>query len=86
MSGTLVGFHLNLKFHNRFSKNPQILNFMKICPVGTDLLHADKETEERKSIRKLKVAFRNFANAPNNHKRIDHLEYLSQNWPQSDRI
>ena len=61
MPGTLVGFYLNFTFPNRFSKIPQILNSMEIHPVRADLLHADKETEGRKGIRKLMVAFRNFA-------------------------
>jgi plasmid stabilization system protein ParE len=67
-----------LKVPNRFSKNPKISNFMKIRSVGADLLHADKETERRECMRKLMVAFRNFANAPRNHKRTDHLQHLSK--------
>jgi hypothetical protein len=43
-----------------FKKNPQILNFMKIYPVGAGLFHADGRTDTTK----LTVAFRNFANAP----------------------
>ena len=34
---------------------------MKICPVGAELFHADRQTDM-----KLIVFFRNFANAPNN--------------------
>jgi len=33
---------------------------MKMCPVGTELLWTDRRTD----MMKLKVAFRNFANAP----------------------
>jgi len=33
---------------------------MKICPVGTELLHADRWVDVTKQI----VTFRNFANAP----------------------
>ena len=40
---------------NRFSKNPQISNFMKIRPVGSEL-HADGQTDMTKLI----VAFRSF--------------------------
>ena len=48
---------------DRFSKkkkNNQVPNFMKICPVGAELFHADGRTDMTKPI----VAFRNFANAP----------------------
>jgi hypothetical protein len=46
---------------DRFSKNPQIQNFMKIRPVGDEVLYADRRTDMTKII----VAFRNFANVPN---------------------
>ena len=63
-SGTVpvihVRFSRNLNFLYRFSKNTP--NFIKIRPVGTDLLHADGRTHTMK----LTAAFRNFANAPNN--------------------
>ena len=49
---------------------------MKIGPVGADLFHAYKDTDWRKGMRKLMFAFRNFAKALKNHKRIDHLETL----------
>ena len=45
---------------DRFSKNTQIPNFMKIRPVGAELFHADRRTDMTKLI----VAFRNFSNAP----------------------
>jgi hypothetical protein len=47
---------------------------MKIRPVGADLFHADGWTDGRTDrqrltdMTKLIVAFRNFANAPNNDK------------------
>jgi hypothetical protein len=50
--------HLN--FLDRFSKNPQIRNFMKPRPMGAELFHADG----RPYMTKLIVAFRNFVNAP----------------------
>jgi len=43
-------------------KNIQIPNFMKIPPVGTDLLSGKRGTDMTKLI----VTFRNFAKAPNN--------------------
>jgi len=58
----LVKFYRNLNFLNSFSKNTQISNFIKICPVGAELFHADRRTDMTKLI----VAFRTFANAPNN--------------------
>jgi hypothetical protein len=41
-------------------ESTQISNFMKIRPVGAELFHADGWTDMKKLI----VAFRNFANAP----------------------
>ena len=48
------------EFFDRFSKNTQISNFMKIRPVGGELFHADGQIDMTKVI----VVFRNFANAP----------------------
>jgi hypothetical protein len=48
-------------------------SFIKIRPVGAELFHTDRRTDGRtdgqKDMSKLKVAFRNFANAP---KKIRH--------------
>ena len=41
---------------------------MKILPVGSELWDADRETERHTGMKKLIVAFRNFANAPANDK------------------
>ena len=38
-------------------------NFMKICPMGTKLFHADRPTDEQTDMTMLIVASRNFANA-----------------------
>jgi hypothetical protein len=51
-----------LEFSRHIFKNTQISNFMKICPVGAELLHADGRTDMTKLI----AASRNFANAPVN--------------------
>jgi hypothetical protein len=50
-------------FLDRFSKNTQTTNFIKICPVEGKLFQADDRTNRQ---RKLIVAFRNFAKAPKN--------------------
>jgi hypothetical protein len=44
------------------SKNIEMLNFKKICPVGAELFH----TDGRARMTMLTVTFRNFANAPKN--------------------
>jgi len=44
----------------RFSKNTKISNFVKICPEGADLFHADGGTDRHDE------AFRNFANPRKN--------------------
>jgi hypothetical protein len=52
----LVRFYRNLNYLGKFSKNTQILNFMKIrCSIRTD---------RRIDVTKLIVVFRNFANVP----------------------
>ena len=49
-------------------KNTKISNFMKIRPVGAELLHADRrkagETEGQTDMTNLIVTFRNFAYSP----------------------
>jgi D-mannonate dehydratase len=49
-------FKWNLNCFNRFSINIQISNFMKIRPFGTELFHADRETDGRTDMTKLMVA------------------------------
>jgi hypothetical protein len=56
---------MKLVFSNRFLKNTQISNFMKIHPVGAKLFHADEQTD---TPTKFIVTFRIFANARKNHK------------------
>ena len=36
---------MKLEFSDRFSKNALIGNFIKICPVGTELFYADRRTD-----------------------------------------
>jgi len=40
---------------------------MKIRPLGAELFHVEGRTDRRTDMTKLIVAFRNFANAPQNH-------------------
>jgi len=60
----------HIKFLYIFWKNTQTSNFIKIRPVGTELFHADRETEEstdgQVEMTKVTIAFRNSANAPEN--------------------
>jgi hypothetical protein len=51
-------------FLDRYSKNTQISNLMKIRPVGADLFHADGRTDGRTDMTKLIIGFRNSENAP----------------------
>jgi hypothetical protein len=46
----------------------QILNFIKIHPVRAVLFHADRLMDRWTAMMKLKIAFHNFANIPNNRK------------------
>jgi hypothetical protein len=47
-------------------KNPQISNFMKICPVGAKLLHVNgqADTDRQTDRRKLTVTFCNIMHVP----------------------
>jgi hypothetical protein len=55
---------MQFDFLDKFSKNSQIWNYMKILPVGSKLFHADGQTH----MTNLTVAFRDFTNAPKNEK------------------
>ena len=59
----LSDFNETCNFIERFWKNNQISNFMKIRPVGAELLHAEKKSGQM-DMTKLIVAFRNFVKAP----------------------
>ena len=56
---------MKLDFCRQILENPQISYFLKICPVGAELFHADRRTDGRTDMTKLIVAFRYFANVPN---------------------
>ena len=38
-----------MNFLDRFSKNTQIPNFIKICPVGAEVFRVDRQTDRQKS-------------------------------------
>ena len=57
---------------DRFSKNYQIQNFIKLCPEGAE---TDRQTDRTK----LTVTFRNFANAPKNIKYYTPFMITAQN-------
>ena len=58
-------------FLNRFAKNTQILNLIKIGPVGSELLHADRQTDRLADMMKLIFVLRSFAKAPKNGRSIN---------------
>jgi hypothetical protein len=53
---------MKLEFSPHITKNIQISNFMKLCPVGAEMFHADGWPD----MIKLTVALCNFPNASNN--------------------
>jgi hypothetical protein len=67
VSAILVRSQWNLNVLDRFSKNTQMSNLMKILSLGAELFHADSRTDRRIGMTTVIVAFRNFANAPRNH-------------------
>jgi hypothetical protein len=58
---------IKLEFFDKFSKNNQISNFMKIHPVVVELFQG---TDTRSDIRNLIVTSINFAKAPKNRKHL----------------
>ena len=48
---------------------------MNIRPVGPELFYAEGLTDGRTDMTKLKAAFRNFANAPENYAQCSHCVY-----------
>ena len=61
-------------------KKSQISSFFKIHPVGAELFHKNGHTDGRTNMTKLEVAFRNFANEPNNRQNYTTLYFISKNY------
>jgi len=59
---------VKLNFLDRFSKNLEVSNFMRICPVVAELFHVDKWMDRRTHMMKLIIAFHNFTTLPKNGK------------------
>jgi hypothetical protein len=57
---------MELDFCRQVFEKSQIQNFINIRPVGAELFHADGRTD----MPQLTVAFRNFANAPKNPRKL----------------
>ena len=76
----LWDFNGTLNFRDRFSKNTQISNFMKIRPVAAELFHANGRTDMTKLI----VAIRNYANASKKHSKFSFLSNLWNRLPSRD--
>ena len=53
-------FNESLNFLDRFPKNTQMSNFVKIRPVGTELFHADGRTDGPADVTKLIDLISNF--------------------------
>jgi len=70
----LSDFNKTLNSLDRFSKNTQMSNFMKISPVGVELFHADARTDGHTSMTKLIIAFRNYVKAPKELRDIPVME------------
>jgi hypothetical protein len=62
----LVTIKWHMTFLNTPSKNTHVPNFMKMHPVGAELLHADGWTDAQTDVTKLIIAFYNFVSAPKN--------------------
>jgi len=61
----MSGFSETRSLSTDCRKTFNISNFMKMCPVGTELFHAEGGRDGRTDMTKLIVCAHNFVNAPN---------------------
>jgi hypothetical protein len=75
---------MKLVFSGEFSKNTQVSNFMKICPVGAESFCADGRTDRHDE----GSSFRNFANTPKktNRKDLCMVMIVVEYWNETERI
>jgi hypothetical protein len=64
----LVILQCNFIFLDRFSKNIQKPNIIKIHMVGAELFHQNRQTERQTDMTKLMVVFRNFCECTSKYK------------------
>jgi hypothetical protein len=67
---------MKLELSPKILENPQISNLVKIRPVGAELFYADGQTDGRRDMTELTVAFRNYANALKNMQRGQDTEVM----------
>ena len=66
VSVILVRFSTDLNSLDTVSQNTQISNFIKIHPVGAELIHIDGRMDGHTDMTKLTVIYCNFVKAPKN--------------------
>ena len=78
---------MNFNVLEKFSKNTQIRNFLKIRPVGVELFHGDRglmdgqtDRETDRDMTKLTVAFRNCVDAPKTGKQSSRNTFSTGVW------
>ena len=74
----IVRFEWNLNFLDRFSKNIQILNFVKIRPVEAELFQEEGQTDRQTDMTEVIVIFDNFVYVPENCSQYAHYLVKSQ--------